>query len=178
MLREACMRLSSSSELSEELLHYTLVAFLDRPDTQRIIDSGGGFYFCLRIATNAWKSTTSPFYRTYRDPRLRIPLNEKHPDAKLEYDRDDTDRITNPTGHVDKIKRALMQNDSSEEMEVLYEKIDKALSELSWYERELTRAYAEHGGNAARLSRVTKIPRTSINLTISRVRQYIKKRIQ
>ena len=62
--------------LAEELLHYVLSEFLSKPDVKSIVMSGSAFFYCLRIATNSWKSTTSPFYRTYRDPNLKISLND------------------------------------------------------------------------------------------------------
>lgn len=142
--------------MSEELLHYTLAAFLDRADTQQIVDSGGGFFFCLRIATNSWKSTTSPFYRQYRDP---LPRQELRPDHSELPD-------TEPYEEPEPFKNPDLQT-----------QIDKELNNLSWYEKELTRAYAEHNCNASLLSKVTKIPRTSINLTLNRVRAHIKTQI-
>ena len=144
-------RITSHDELSEELLHYTLMAFLDRPDTQQIVESGAAFYFCLKIATNSWKSTTSPFYRIYRDPNPRQPLDLLQlelPDPQVWEFPDETPDI--------------------------HAQIDKELERLSWYERELARAYAEHDCNANLLSKVTKIPRTSINLTLSRIRSHVK----
>ena len=154
LLSEAIYRITSGDSLSEELLHYTLTAFLDRADTQQIVDSGGGFYFCLKIATNSWKSTTSPFYRTYRDPNPRqelLPKHEEVPDTELE-------------------------EESLETLD-LHKKIDTELSKLSWYEKELTLAYAQHNCNASLLAKVTNIPRTSINLTLNRVRAHIKTNI-
>ena len=149
LLSEAISRITSHNELSEELLHYTLMAFLDRPDTQEIVESGGAFYFCLRIATNSWKSTTSPFYRLYRDPNPRQSLDTL-PD------------LPDP------------QTIEIDETPDIHAQIDKELDKLSWYERELARAYAEHDCNANLLSKVTKIPRTSINLTLSRIRSHVK----
>lgn len=151
LLSEAIYRITSGDSLSEELLHYTLTAFLDRADTQQIVDSGGGFFFCLKIATNSWKSTTSPFYRIYRDPNPRQELNDsllERPDEPYE----------------------------EEGLEILeqFAKIDTELSKLSWYEKELTIAYSQHNCNASLLAKVTKIPRTSINLTLNRVRAHIK----
>jgi DNA-directed RNA polymerase specialized sigma24 family protein len=156
LLGEAIYRITSGDSLSEELLHYTLTAFLDRPDTQQIVDTGGGFFFCLRIATNSWKSTTSPFYRLYRDPDLRQELSHSHQEL--------------PDQEVTEEPEPFQTLD-------IHSKIDRELSKLSWYERELAKAYAEHGCNANLLSRVTKIPRTSINLTLSRIRTHVKTNI-
>ncbi len=155
LLSEAIYRITSGDSLSEELLHYTLTAFLDRADTQQIVDSGGGFYFCLKIATNSWKSTTSPFYRVYRDPNLHQELLPKHEEVP------DTESEEQDLENLD-----------------LHRKIDTELSKLSWYEKELTIAYSQHNCNASLLSKVTKIPRTSINLTLNRVRAHIKTNLE
>jgi DNA-directed RNA polymerase specialized sigma24 family protein len=156
LLGDAINRITSNDSLSEELLHYTLTAFLERPDAQQIVDSGGGFYFCLRIATNSWKSTTSPFYRIYRDPNPRQPLTDMHAEQGEEQD--------------------LFEGDQPENLD-LYKKIDTLLADLNWYETELTKAYAEHNCNASLLAKVTNIPRTSINLTLNRVRAHIKTKL-
>lgn len=163
LLGAAIGRITEGDELSQELLHYTLVAFLERGDAQQIVSSGGGFFYCLKIATNSWKSTTSPFYRQYRDPNPRQELKEKYENMGEDF----------PSGEIQ-----LPQEDPRMPTpEEIMERIDKKLGELSWYERELTRAYAEHNCNAKLLSRVTNIPRTSINLTLKRVRAHIKKSV-
>jgi len=156
LLGDAIYRITSGDSLSEELLHYTLTAFLDRPDTQQIVDTGGGFFFCLRIATNSWKSTTSPFYRLHRDPNTRQELQTGHQELPDQEPYEEPELFQIPDIHT---------------------RIDTELAKLSWYERELAKAYAEHNCNANLLSRVTKIPRTSINLTLSRIRNHVKTNI-
>lgn len=156
LLSDAIYRITSGDALSEELLHYTLTAFLERADVIQIIDSGGGFYFCLKIATNSWKSTTSPFYRVYRDPNFQQELLPDYLERGEEPPEIEVDLPETPDIHT---------------------RIDKELGTLSWYERELAKAYAEHNCNASLLSKVTKIPRTSINLTLNRVRAHIKTKI-
>ena len=111
-----------------------------------MVDLEIAWYFCLKVATNSWKSVTSPFYNTYRKPQSTI---EDHP-------------------HLAQIA------DKPDETEEFMAQIDKKLEELDWYSRELMRVYAEHNHNATSLAKATNIPRTSINLTIKRVRQFIK----
>jgi len=165
LLGEAINRITGGDALSEELLHYTLAAFLERPDVQAIVDSNGGFYFCLRIATNSWKSTTSPFYRQYRDPNPRQELKDKYIMIGYEWQLDDSETPFD------------LPQDSTLQEEDLYKQIDTLLKDLNWYESELTRAYAEHNCNASLLAKVTNIPRTSINLTLTRVRAHIKEKL-
>jgi len=70
----------------------------------------------------------------------------------------------------------LFEGDQPENLD-LYKKIDTLLADLNWYETELTKAYAEHNCNASLLAKVTNIPRTSINLTLNRVRAHIKTKL-
>lgn len=62
--------------------------------------------------------------------------------------------------------------DDSEPKDV--EKIEKLISNLNWYDRELFKLYVAGCHNYSSLSELTKIPRTSISLTIRRVREYVK----
>ena len=155
-LKQACVRISEGNELAEELLHYILSEFLLKPDVHAIILSGGGFFYCLRMATNSWKSTTSPFYRNYRDPSLQIRLNDNHTSQIKDSEYDEA------------------QTDEEEVEEGLWQGVQEALQDLGWYEQELLQLYAENGGNASLVSRLTKIPRTSINLTIRKIKRHMK----
>jgi hypothetical protein len=47
-LKDACRRIAEGNALSEELLHYVLSEFLVKPDVEKIVSSGGAFFFCLR----------------------------------------------------------------------------------------------------------------------------------
>jgi len=64
-----------------------------------------------------------------------------------------------------------------EETKLDTNRVYKILDELPWYDRELFKLYAEGGHNYSSLSRETGIPRTSIGLTINRVRKYIKQKL-
>jgi RNA polymerase sigma factor (sigma-70 family) len=68
------------------------------------------------------------------------------------------------------------QSDEQEEpLDV--KRINKLLDTLPWYDRELFKLYVDGDHTYSSLSRETKIPRTSISLTIKRVRNYIKKNL-
>jgi hypothetical protein len=136
--------------LSDELLHYTLEVLLQRKDLFHLVETGEAWYMCLKIATNNWHSVNSPFHRTYRQDHQDISTVTEKPDTDPDYD--------------DKI-------------DTLMSRIDTELKLLTWFESMLMRVYVEHNENAALLSRKTGIPRTSINLTIKRVKQHLKKRI-
>lgn len=151
-LKEAVIRITEGSHLAEELLHYVLAQLLERRDLQHLVESGEAWFMCLKIATNSWKSVTSPFYLTYR--RDGASLSQKEIDLPDPSEEPDLD------------------------IEGLWQRIDKELNTLSWYEKELVKAYAEHNNNASALAKGTGIPRTSISLTIKRIRNHVQERIK
>ena len=173
-LKQACVRISEGNPLAEELLHYILSEFLLKTDVHAIILSGGGFFYCLRMATNSWKSTTSPFYRTYRDPELRIELKEIHFQEKEEKDEECLGKEHTHKGERTKSAMNDLHLESEWNQEDLWQRVQEAIEDLGWYEQELLKVYAENGGNASLVSRLTKIPRTSINLTIRKIKRHMK----
>ena len=150
-LRDASLKISQGNTLSEDLLHYSIDQLLTKPNIQDIVDSGGAQFYCVRIMLNSWRSTTSEFYRLFRKPVDNI-------DDKL----------------------YLLSDDEQEEEDIqdLVSKINKELDSLHWYDQELFRIFVEEDHNISSLSRATGIPRTSISLTINRIRKHIKKRIK
>lgn len=65
----------------------------------------------------------------------------------------------------------------TEEKHLDLEKVDRILDSLEWYDKELFKLYAEGEHNYSTLSKETGIPRTSIALTIKRVRKHIKRNL-
>jgi DNA-directed RNA polymerase specialized sigma24 family protein len=55
--------------------------------------------------------------------------------------------------------------------------VEKLLQELPWYDHLLFKTFVEGDHSYSSLSRDTGIPRTSISLTINRVRKHIKKNL-
>jgi DNA-directed RNA polymerase specialized sigma24 family protein len=64
-----------------------------------------------------------------------------------------------------------------EEEQLDVKRIEKILNTLPWYDRELFKLYVDGDHTYSSLSRETQIPRTSIGLTIKRVRKYIKQNL-
>ena len=65
----------------------------------------------------------------------------------------------------------------TEEEHLDIKKVNTLLDELNWYDRELFKLFAAGEHTYSSLARETQIPRTSISLTINRVRRYLKKNI-
>ena len=147
-LGAACQRIANSP-LHPDLLHETIIAFMTHKDAQAIVDSGGAFFYCLRIAMNLWKSQTSPFYKAF-----------KHEHAEIGPEHENI---------IDQSELSL---------EEIYTQIDQIIDQdLSWYENMLLKEYAAEGANALRLSKLTGIPRTSISLTLKRIKTHIQSKI-
>lgn len=153
-LKDASKKISQNSELHEELLHYSLEQLAFKVNLQEIIDSGGANFYVIRIMMNSWKSTTSPFYNIYRKPSVNL---------------DEVSYLTQ-----------IADDSSVEEEEYIMElsrKIKGELNALHWYENKLFSLYLEEDHTLSSLSRSTGIPRTSISLTINRIKSHIKSQI-
>lgn len=147
-LRKAATRISKGSELADELLHYSIEEFLHKPSCEDVVASGGGRFYIVRIMMNQWNSVTSPFYHTYR--RHDVLLDEEHEDICEVEDAsvaEFADRIQSELGH------------------------------LVWYDRVLFDTFVNENHTVSSLARATGIPRTSISLTINRIRKYIKQKL-
>jgi DNA-directed RNA polymerase specialized sigma24 family protein len=150
-LQEAAKRISGNDKLWEELLHYSLDEFLRKKNVDDIIISGGAKFFIIKILTNSWNSSTSPFYYTYKKQDVEF----------MSYHEIDPDRIPE-------------EEDNTLE---LYDKVTQELNKLSWYDKKLFQTYVDESHSISSLSRATGIPRTSISLSINRIRKHIKKSI-
>jgi hypothetical protein len=147
-LRDAAERISDNDPLAEELLHYTLDIFLSKKNVESIIESGGGRFFCVKIMMNSWKSVTSPFFYTYR----------KH--GELES----------------KIENIVIAQENDNELEIV-DRIKYELEKLPWYDKMLFKTFVDENHTISSLSRATGIPRTSISLSINRIRKHIKRNL-
>ena len=150
-LQEAAKKISGNDVLQEELLHYSIDEFLRKKDVEAIVDSGGAKYYIVKIMTNSWRSVTSPFYYTYKKENIEFSS----------YHEVDEDAIAE-------------EEDNTLE---LAEKVKEELNKLNWYDRKLFQTFVDENHTISSLARCTGIPRTSISLSINRIRKHIKKNI-
>ena len=150
-LRQKARRImeSPSKDQLDEFLHYVLEIFLKRPDVEAICQEGKPEAFILRIMLNSWRSTTSPYWVQYR----------KRGAYSLEETQDEVD--------------ALPVEDNTDVIE-LAESVTEALNKLEWYDQMLFKTFVDEGHTISSLAKATGIPRTSISLSINRIRQYVK----
>jgi len=155
-LLTAAKNISYNDELSTELLHYSLEQLLFKPNILEIVNSGGAQFYIVRIMLNQWRSTTSPFYKIYRKNVCQIDL----------------DSYLSKNDVVDEA------SDNSEQIDLTAMEIQSELRNLGWYDQTLFRLYCEEDRTISSLARETKIPRTSISLTINRVKRHIRSKIK
>lgn len=147
-LKKAAYRISKSSELAEELLHYCIEEFLVKKEAAAIVASGGGRFYIVRIMMNQWNSVTSNFYHTYR--RHYDELTEEIPDNGQEEDEYVSEAAARARAELDR---------------------------LPWYDRVLFDTFVNENHTVSSLARGTDIPRTSISLTINRIRKHLKNKL-
>jgi len=145
-LKEAAIKISGNDDLSDELLHYAIDEFLKKPNAEEIVLSGGARWFCVKILMNSWKSSSSPFFYTYR--QINYNIEEAH------------DVI-----------------DESEDLTDFVQTTKQILKTLPWYDRMLFETFVEDNHSVSSLARATGIPRTSVSLTLNRVRKHVKKNL-
>jgi DNA-directed RNA polymerase specialized sigma24 family protein len=146
-LTNAAKKITGNNELSIDLLHYAIEEVSYKNNLQAIIDSGGMRFYLVRIMMTQWRSSTGPFYKAFVKRGGQVELD------KVEH------LIEKETEGLD-IKR-----------------VNQIVDSLPWYDKELWKLYVEGGYNYTGLAKVTGIPRTSIGLTINRVKRHIKKHI-
>lgn len=144
-LLTAASRISNNSDLSEELLHFCLEEFLKKKDCLAIVDSGGGRFYIVRILLNQWRSTTSEFFHTYR--KHNDEITEEYADEVYEEDP------------------AFMERADAVRAE---------LARLPWYDQKLFETFVSENHTVSSLARATQIPRTSVSLTINRIRRHVR----
>jgi hypothetical protein len=146
-LVKAAYKITGNNTLSLDLLHYAIEEVSSKENLQAIIGSGGMRFYIVRIMMTQWRSQTGPFYKTYRKGSGQVELDQVTYIEEKEIDTIDV------------------------------KKVNQIISSLPWYDKELWKLYIEGDYNYTGLAKVTGIPRTSIGLTINRVKKYIKKNI-
>jgi hypothetical protein len=79
-----------------------------------------------------------------------------------------------PSDSLEEAEDYVEEEDDTKE---LVKKIKQELQKLPWYDRMLFETFVDEGHTISSLARATGIPRTSISLSINRIRRHIKKSI-
>ncbi len=144
---EAAKKITGGASHYLDLAHYSICELSGKKNLQEVIDAGAARFYLVRVMMTQHRSVTGPFYRNYIKQSLPI-VGEV---------RDQTD-----------------ETDSTLEQ---HRKAQNIIETLPWYDRELFKLFVAGDHNYSSLSELTKIPRTSISLTIRRVREYVKSKM-
>lgn len=69
-LKKTVRNITRNDELSDDLLHECIYAFMNNQNADKVIENGSAKYFFIRIVLNQYRSTTSSFYRNWKKPTL------------------------------------------------------------------------------------------------------------
>jgi len=146
-----------SQDTSDELGHYVIEQFMLHDRAQELIDQNEAMKFLSGMIWRSYHSSTSPYHKLYRQGGRMHELYDSTLDelADEEYDYETDLNIESIQGILED-----MQSDTVEQ----------------WFRATLFNMWLEEP-NYSELSRLTKIPRTSISQAVNEAIEYIKKRI-
>ena len=146
-----------SQDTSDDLGHYVIEQFMLHDRAQELIDQDEAMKFLSGMIWRSYHSNTSPYHKLYRQSGKMHDLHDDTLDNITDeaYDIETDLNIESIQGILED-----MQSDTIEQ----------------WFRATLFNMWLEEP-NYSELSRLTKIPRTSISQAINEAIEYIKKRI-
>lgn len=155
-LQITAKKITKNDQHWEELLHIVILDFLQKENLQEILDSwdgNGARFYVVRMLLNQYRSSSSPYHKLNRD--LIIDYDENH------HSTYDSNYIFG------------MEDYTDEEFDVAMDELDR----LTWYDCMLFKTLVNEGHTFTSLSKETGISRNSIGVTINRVKNHLKKKI-
>jgi len=146
------------SQEAEDVAHYAIEQFMLHKRGQEIVNKGQGMLFLSGIIHRSFHSGTSPYHKLYRQSGRVHELYDKTAEriADEDYDIEWDLKIESIQGIMED-----MEADTIEQ----------------WFRVVLFKMWLEQP-NYSELSRITKIPRTSISQAVNECKEYIKTRIE
>ena len=145
-------------DTSDELGHYVIEQFMVHDRAEELIERGEAMKFMSGMLWRSYHSATSPYHKLYRQSgrvhELYDSTAEKIEDEAYDMELDLT---------IESIQGILedMEADTVEQ----------------WFRAKLFKMWLDQP-NYSELSRLTKIPRTSISQAVNEAIEYIKKRVK
>lgn len=146
-LKLICKNISKENDV-DELLHFCIDAVITNPKFNNIKEHKDKIYYFTRVVLNNWKSTSSPYYTTYRKQRPIII---------------DTD-VELPT---------LIEDELEIDLDWVYKEIEE-IKKQKWYYGRLFELYVEEGCSLTKLHKKTTIPLAPLSRDIKKVREILK----
>lgn len=136
-------------EQDYDVLHYALEELYKKKNIKEIIESGGAKFYMINILLRCLRSNTSPYYKAENRNHLPITIEPEYEEYDGEFFKGLTDSI-----------------------------VMEKLEGVFWYDKEVFLLYMTGGYTYKTLSDETGISRTSLNYTVNKVKEYLKKEIQ
>jgi len=149
-LKTICKKISKENDV-DELLHFCIDNVITNDKFNNIEDDKGKIYYFTRVVLNNWKSTSSPYYTTYRKQHSKI----------IDYDIE------------------LPNIELEEEVEINLEWVKRQIETLKkneWYYGRLFELYIEEGCSLTKLNKRTTIPLAPLSRDINKIRNILKER--
>lgn len=149
-LKQICRSVSRENDV-DELLHYCIDKVISNEKFNNITEESNKIFYFTRVVINNWKSTSSPYYTTYRKERPKIIDSDiELPNVELEEEVEiDLDWVKN---ELENIKKD------------------------GWYYGRLFELYIEEGCSLTKLNKRTTIPLAPLSRDINKVRELLKQR--
>lgn len=149
-LKQICRSVSKENDV-DELLHFCIDIVISNDKFSKITEDSGKLYYFTRVVINNWRSTSSPYFTTYRKERV----------IKVDYE------VQSPNLEIE------------EEIEIDLEWVNKRIEELKkseWYYGRLFELYIEEGCSLTKLNKRTTIPLAPLSRDINKVREILKQK--
>ena len=161
-IRRMAGNISKSRQDKDELCHYALEKFLVHARAEELVEKGQAMLFLSGIMYRSYNSTTSPYYKLYKQKGRIHEL----------YD-----------STYEKMCKTLGDVEYDVEQDMLIESIQGIMEDMEsdtieqWFRVKLFKMWLDEP-NYSELSRITQIPRTSISQAVNECKDYIKTRIE
>lgn len=145
-LKNIVSNITNGHQLTDELLHYTIEILLTYNEDKmaEIVKKGHTKFFFISIVLNQWKSTTSPFYKTYRCNK------------RIEYTDEPIDIIAE-------------ESEYDKEIDIKIDFIQQEMDNQHWYTQQVIKLKMEH--SYQQIKDITGIPRSSLYSTFNKFRK-------
>lgn len=149
-LKTICKSVSKENDV-DELLHFCIDNLITNDKFNNIVEDSGKIYYFTRVVINNWKSTSSPYYTTYRKEKPRI------------------------IDHDIELPNIELEEEVEIDMKWVRDRLDEMKKE-EWYYGRLFELYIEEGCSLTKLNKRTTIPLAPLSRDINRVRTILKEK--